>query len=456
MHALEEDDEDRENEAYDQIKQDGNLSDEEEKMCYEQNMCYEQEEAPNYIMEEKTYMPPCNTYGKENTYRITTERSQDHAIDSMPCSDYSFKRCAKNDNSSHSYISQIIKHICHGAFIREDDVEDEPVIDSCVVDFLGNRTCEIDADNEVNHESLLNTEEISALLDMEYQKHVEKSGQFFSMHHDKQVDGSVHTQGVLDEEDDKFQESNNGDEIEQHTTYEHEEVSDESSHGDMPEFSISLNPLFEGYFLCNQAHQHHDKDSGPSDHFEDDGTKNMYGEVYSESETCIISSYEKKLYQTCEDVMEPNIHNEENVLMISSKNYPSILSDQILDKKEVPECELSPNPFCEEKQHLEYREDCVHKEIQVEELNLVTGKVDQMHGDLLFSKDYSAPVDFSKGKQNSKCANKAMNVVHENGGIVFGRSKVLHDQNYVFDRGKKQCSFFWGAPKATQFHFASD
>ena len=94
-----------------------------------------------------------------------------------------------------------------------------------------------------------------------------------------QVDGSVHTQEVLDERDDHFEESYSEDDIELHTAYEHEKVlgyiadkdiyltgqegddsqkdeistlfdetcadSDESSHDSMPEFSIYLNPLFE-------------------------------------------------------------------------------------------------------------------------------------------------------------------------------------------------------------------
>ena len=136
-----------------------------------------------------------------------------------------------------------------------------------------------DSKCEKEEEDSLSVEELSALLDMEYQKHVEKNGSnFFSIHQGVQVDGSVHTHEVLDARDDDFEEPYSEDDIELHTTYENEEVlgyiadediyltgqedddsqkdeistlfdetfidSDESSHDTMPEFSMYLNPLF--------------------------------------------------------------------------------------------------------------------------------------------------------------------------------------------------------------------
>lgn len=58
----------------------------------------------------------------------------------------------------------------------------EVVIDSCVVDYCDNKPYEIDActSNEANEEeSSLNIEQISDLLDKEYQRHVDKNGSIF-------------------------------------------------------------------------------------------------------------------------------------------------------------------------------------------------------------------------------------------------------------------------------------
>lgn len=126
---------------------------------------------------------------------------------------------------------------------------------------------------------------------MEYQKHVERNGpNFFSIHHGEKVDGSVLSQGVLDEGDYNSYESYNEDETKLHTTYEQEEVlgynvdedirlsgqvdddsqnnelstlfddiicsddPDEISYEDMVGYSLLLNPLFEDDCLCNGMH----------------------------------------------------------------------------------------------------------------------------------------------------------------------------------------------------------
>ena len=79
---------------------------------------------------------------------------------------------------------------------------------------------------ENEDEDSLNVEEIAALLDIEYQKHVEKSSpNFFLNNHGEQFYGSVHSQGALHEGNDNLQESYSEDEIELHTVYEQEEVS---------------------------------------------------------------------------------------------------------------------------------------------------------------------------------------------------------------------------------------
>lgn len=121
-----------------------------------------------------------------------------------------------------------------------------------------------DSECENEKEDSLSVEEISALLALEYQKHIDRNGpNFFSNHHGEQGDGSVHTQEVLDERDDHSEESYSEVEVEHHMVYEQEEslednvdedirlVDDtfvdpeESSHDSMAEFSIFLNPLFE-------------------------------------------------------------------------------------------------------------------------------------------------------------------------------------------------------------------
>lgn len=74
--------------------------------------------------------------------------------------------------------------------------------------------------------------------------------------------------------------------------------------------------------------------------------------MHSENETSFSSSYEPKVQQTCEDEIESAKHNEENVLKNDSENFPSVISDGILDEKELTfyEYELSSKPFCEDKQ----------------------------------------------------------------------------------------------------------
>ena len=68
-------------------------------------------------------------------------------------------------------------------------------------------------------------EEISALLGVEYHKHIERNGpNFFSNHHGEQGDELVHFKVVLDERNDHSEESYSEDDIELHTAYEHEEV----------------------------------------------------------------------------------------------------------------------------------------------------------------------------------------------------------------------------------------
>ena len=62
-------------------------------------------------------------------------------------------------------------------------------------------TNDSECENEV--EDSLSMKEISALLDVEYQKNIQRNGpNFFSNHHGEQVDGTMHSQEVLDERDD--------------------------------------------------------------------------------------------------------------------------------------------------------------------------------------------------------------------------------------------------------------
>ena len=74
---------------------------------------------------------------------------------------------------------------------------------------------------------------------------------------------------------------------------------EEEAEEDVSKFSVLLNPLFEEDLLCNQIYQHHD--NRPNDNFENEETQSMCGEVYSNNESCITSSYEPEVHKTCED-----------------------------------------------------------------------------------------------------------------------------------------------------------
>ena len=64
------------------------------------------------------------------------------------------------------------------------------------------------------------------------------------------------------------------------TTYKYEEVLEESFHGDVSEFSMFLNPLFEDESLCNQIHKYHGGDRRLSDNVE----VNEIHDVFSEND----------------------------------------------------------------------------------------------------------------------------------------------------------------------------
>jgi hypothetical protein len=73
--------------------------------------------------------------------------------------------------------------------------------------------------------------------------------------------------------------------------------------------------------------------------------------------------------------------------------------------------------------------------------------------DLPFRKGHQALDDSVKAKQKldtKECIHEvgAVCVVHTNNGVMIKMFKVLHDQNYVFDRGKNLHSFWgaWGHP----------
>lgn len=131
--------------------------------------------------------------------------------------------------------------------------------------------------------------------------------------------------------------------------------------------------------------------------------------------------------------------NEESVFEISSNIFPNVLSNHILDEKEItfPEYELSLKSSCGEKQYLEY----VDKEdnSQTKKTNLEVCMIDQ---DILFNKDYSKMDDFSRVEHKLDIKDyidemKAISVDHKNDASNTTKFKVLHDQNRVFDRGKK-------------------
>ena len=136
-------------------------------------------------------------------------------------------------------------------------------------------------------------------------------------------------------------------------------------------------------------------------------------------------------------------------MKVSSKKLPSVISDGVLDEGKVtfPKYVLSSKSSCGDKQCLEYVDKavCVDEDIQAKELHLATCKADQMHGDLLYSKDYYATNDFLKAAQKLDCIDKAISVVHKGDTSSTARFKTLHDQNRVFDKGKNLCSFFGGA-----------
>lgn len=195
------------------------------------------------------------------------------------------------------------------------------------------------------------------------------------------------------------------------TTYEYEEVWDESSHKDVPEVSF-LSSLLEEDLLCNQIYQHYHEDNIPND-FEVGITHDMY----LEGETSPSLSYgqEMKSYEH------------------SSEYLPSFISDQILGKRKVAsfEDELFSKPFCGNNQHLECgdREDCIQEDNQAKNICLDTFMTDQMHdvGDLAFNEWYSALEDLSKAKQESD----AKDCIHE-AEIV----SIAHEDD-TFDTGKK-------------------
>ena len=71
----------------------------------------------------------------------------------------------------------------------------EEILGQVEEEFIHEETCATIDDNECMNEGeeCLSMEEISALLDMEYLKHIEKNSPiFFTIHQNKQVDGSMH------------------------------------------------------------------------------------------------------------------------------------------------------------------------------------------------------------------------------------------------------------------------
>ena len=135
----------------------------------------------------------------------------------------------------------------------------------------------------------------------------------------------------------------------------------------------------------------------------------------------------------------------------SFEKFPSIISNGVLDEREVtfPEWELSSNPFHEEK-HYEDRIDCVQNKQEKRTLSnrcITDKKCDSK--DLPFIKDHKKLDDSLKAKHGIDIKN-CINLVEEisiscrNGSIIFRKSELLHDENCVFDRGKKYCSLCWG------------
>lgn len=78
---------------------------------------------------------------------------------------------------------------------------------------------------------------------------------------------------------------------------------------------------------------------------------------------------------------------------------------------------------------MEYEDgsDCVREDIQAKERHLATCKADQMHGDLLFSKDYRAINEFLKAAQKSDRINKAISVVYKGDASSTTRFKAFYD-----------------------------
>ena len=130
-------------------------------------------------------------------------------------------------------------------------------------------------------------------------------------------------------------------------------------------------------------------------------------------------------------------HDEDDVLLSSSENSPSMP----LDQSEVifPECELLSKPSCEGRKYLKYGDGAnfVERDVQVDAC-----VIDQIHNykDFPFSKDQSAPKDFLKAKQKLDTKDD-INEAKIERHTMTRMKKVLHDQNYVFDRGKNLCSF---------------
>ena len=93
-------------------------------------------------------------------------------------------------------------------------------------------------------------------------------------------------------------------------------------------------------------------------------------------------------------------------------------------------------------------------DVQNCDLNVYMTGQNHDYEDPPFSKNHRAIDDFEKAKHETaikECIGevKAICIVYTNDSIMISRFKVLHDQNFKFDRGKNLCSFF-GGPVATQ------